>query len=384
MQRMKTTLLGEITPRQFLREYWQKKPLLVRQAIAGFQGLLAKPDLLRLATDGDVESRLVTRQKSNWQMQRGPFTKKQMTQLPVGDWTLLVQDLNHFVAAGRDLLRQFSFIPYARLDDLMVSYAVPGGGVGPHFDSYDVFLLQGAGERRWRISAQRDLTLAPDAPLKILKSFKAQQEWVLRPGDMLYLPPNIAHEGVAQSECWTYSIGFRAPSAQELAFNFLNFLQDELQIEGRYRDPDLRLPAHPGEIAKAMVRQTRRMLSKLSWNDETCARFLGIYLTEPKPTVFFTPPQQALSPAQFRRELSRYGIALDLKSRMLCHKRWIFINGECISAPTAAAGVLRELSDRWMIVPNSAADALSLNYLREWYDNGYLALRRENDNARHP
>ena len=376
--------LGGITPRQFLREYWQKKPLLVRQAIPGFQGLLSKPELLRLATDGDIESRLVTSQKNNWRMQHGPFTKKSLTQLPGTHWTLLMQDLNHFVAAGRDLLRQFSFIPYARLDDLMVSYAVRGGGVGPHFDSYDVFLLQGKGERRWRISTQGDLRLKADAPLKILKNFKAEQEWTLVPGDMLYLPPNIAREGVAQSDCWTYSIGFRAPSAQELAFNFLNFLQDELKLEGLYHDPDLSLSMHPGEIGSSMLRQTRRMLSKLSWNDATCARFLGIYLTEPKPQVFFTPPQHALSAAQFRRELSTHGIALHLKSRMLCHKHWIFINGECTTVPPGTAGVLRELSDRWMIMPNSATDRLSLKYLRQWYSNGYLALRRENDDARRP
>ena len=378
---MTTTLLGGMTPRQFLRDYWQKKPLLVRQAMPGFRGVVTKSALMGLAGDRDVESRLVTRQQGTWQMQRGPFSRPQVKRLPKTNWTVLVQDLNHFVAVGRDLLKKFSFIPYARLDDLMVSYAAPGGGVGPHFDSYDVFLLQGEGERRWRISAQRDLTLMPNVALKILKNFKAEQEWTLAPGDLLYLPPNIAHDGVAESECTTYSVGFRAPSAQELAFNFLNFLQDELKLEGMYSDPDLCAQGHPAEIGAAMVRQTARMLKKLAWDNDACARFLGNYLTEPKPHVFFTPPDEPMTLAQFRRELRARGITLNLKSRMLSHKKWVFINGECIGAPPAAAGLLRELCDRWMIAPNTTVDQASLRILHDWHDNGYLALPRENDNA---
>ncbi len=378
---MITTLLGGMTPQNFLRDYWQKKPLLVRQAIPGFRGVVTLPTLMSLAADRDVESRLVTQQQGKWQMARGPFLRPQWKRLPKTNWTVLVQDLNHFVAAGRDLLQHFSFIPYARLDDLMVSYAAPGGGVGPHFDSYDVFLLQGEGQRRWRISAQRDLTLAPNAALKILKNFKAEQEWTLGPGDLLYLPPNIAHEGVARSECTTYSIGFRAPSAQELAFNFLNFQQDELKLAGMYSDPDLRAQAHPAEIGNAMVRQTARMLRQLTWDNDTCARFLGNYLTEPKPHVYFTPPEESMTLAQFRRELRARGIALNLKSRILSHKKWVFINGECIVKPPGAPEVLRELCDRWMIAPDVAVDQASLRILHEWRDNGYLALRRENADA---
>ncbi len=374
---MLKTLLGGITARQFLREHWQKKPLLVRQAIPGFRGVLSTSELLRLAGAGDVESRLVTRRRRKWLLQRGPFSKSQFTQLPKKNWTVLVQDLNHFVAAGRELLRAFSFIPYSRLDDLMVSYATPGGGVGPHFDSYDVFLLQGKGARRWRISAQRDLTMAPNSPLNILKNFKSEHEWTLSPGDMLYLPPNFAHEGVAESECTTYSIGFRAPSAQELAFNFLNFLQDKLKLDGMYSDPDLRAQTHPAEISAAMVRQAARLLKGLDWNNESCAQFLGSYLTEPKSQVFFAAPEDPLDAAEFRREIAARGIALDLKSRMLSHKTWTFINGECISTPPSAAALLRELSDRWMIAPNKFIDQTSLRLLREWYVNGYLALRRE-------
>lgn len=371
------SLLGDLSPQKFLREYWQKKPLLVREALPGFRGVLPKLDILRLARDEDVESRLVTQQRGKWSMQRGPLTNSQIKQLPKFNCTILVQDLNHYVRAGRELLREFSFIPYARLDDLMVSYALPGGGVGPHFDSYDVFLLQGMGERRWRISTQSDLTLRPNLPLKILKNFIPEQEWVLQPGDMLYLPPNVAHEGIAVSECTTYSIGFRAPSAQELTFNFLNFLQDELQVAGMYADPDLRSQSAPGEISAAMIRRVGKMLTKLRWDNAVCAQFLGSYLTEPKPNVFFDPPDHPLTLSGFRREVARHGIALAQKSRMLSHGIWTFINGERIETPAPAAALLRELCDRWMISPNQVIDPIGLKLLHEWYRHGYLALRRK-------
>ena len=374
---MTNQLLGGMTPRQFLRDHWQKKPLLVRQAIPGFRGVVSTSEILDLAGDENVESRLVRQQRGHWSMQRGPLSRAQLKRLPKFNWTVLVQDLNHFVSAGRELLREFSFIPYARLDDLMVSHAMPGGGVGPHFDSYDVFLLQGAGTRRWRVSTQQDLTLRPNVPLKILKNFKPEQEWVLAPGDMLYLPPNVAHEGVAQTQCTTYSIGFRAPSAQELAFNFLNFLQDELQLTGMYSDPDLRLQNAPGEIKVAMIRRIAQMLKQLRWDNDSCARFLGTYLTEPKPHVLFEPPRMPLSLAPFRRAVMKHGIELALKSRMLSHGRWTFINGESIETPQAATALLRELCDRWMISPKQEIDPSGWKLLHEWYRHGYLALRRE-------
>ena len=374
---MTNQLLGGMTPRQFLRDHWQKKPLLVRQAIPGFRGVVSTSEILDLAGDENVESRLVRQQRGQWSMQRGPLSRAQLKRLPKFNWTVLVQDLNHFVSAGRELLREFSFIPYARLDDLMVSHAMPGGGVGPHFDSYDVFLLQGAGTRRWRVSTQQDLTLRPNVPLKILKNFKPEQEWVLAPGDMLYLPPNVAHEGVAQTQCTTYSIGFRAPSAQELAFNFLNFLQDELQLTGMYSDPDLRLQNAPGEIKVAMIRRIAQMLKQLRWDNDSCARFLGTDLTEPKPHVLFEPPHQPLSLAPFRRAVMKHGIELALKSRMLSHGRWTFINGESIETPQAATALLRELCDRWMISPKQEIDPSGWKLLHEWYRHGYLALRRE-------
>ena len=188
-------LLGNISPAQFLAEYWQKKPLLIKQAIPHFKGLLDANELAGLACEDEVQSRIVQFKKSQWSVKSGPFDERDFAKLGKNDWTLLVQSVNHYLPEAADLLAQFHFIPHARLDDLMVSYAPKGGGVGAHVDSYDVFLLQGSGHRNWKISEQTDLSLVEGAPLRILKNFKAEQEWVLEAGDMLYLPPQIAHWG---------------------------------------------------------------------------------------------------------------------------------------------------------------------------------------------
>ena len=200
---MDKTLLGGLSPRIFLRDYWQKKPLLIRAAVPGFNGLLERDELFALARDEDVESRFIAHDASGWQFERGPLPGSLLKRPKSKPWTVLVQGLNLLLPEADALMRRFSFIPYARLDDLMVSYATNGGGVGPHFDSYDVFLLQGTGRRRWQISAQKDLSLLDGAPLRILRNFVPEQEWVLEPGDMLYLPPHYAHDGVAEGECTT-------------------------------------------------------------------------------------------------------------------------------------------------------------------------------------
>jgi 50S ribosomal protein L16 3-hydroxylase len=374
---MKSTLLGGMTPRQFLRGHWQKKPLLVRQAIPGFKGIVSRAKLLAFARHPDAQSRLISHRRGKWRLEHGPFSKTRLEHLPKSNWTILIQDLNHFVDAGVALLRQFSFIPYARLDDLMMSYAAPGGGVGPHFDSYDVFLLQGEGTRRWRISAQTDLSLAPDLPLKILRNFRAEQEWVLHPGDMLYLPPGYSHEGVAQTDCATYSIGFRALSAQELVFNFLSHVQDELALEGIYADPNLGLQRQPAEISRAMVKNVAQAIRRLSWGDDDYVHFLGKYLTEPKSNVFFSPRDAKPDKAEFRRRVLRGGAALDRKSRMLTHGSWAFMNGDRIAVSPQSGALLRELSDQWIIRPGSKIDGESLVLLYAWYCAGYLQLRSE-------
>jgi 50S ribosomal protein L16 3-hydroxylase len=284
--------LGGLTPKVFLRDYWQKQPLLIRDALPGFKGLLTRDALISLAYSEEAQSRLVVQRNGRWQLKHGPLDDRDFARLPEKQWTLLVQDVNHFLPSARELLSKFRFIPHARLDDLMVSYAPKGGGIGPHFDSYDVFLLQGLGARRWQISAQLDDAFIEDAPLRILKNFYPEQEWVLEAGDMLYLPPKYAHNGIAEDDCMTYSIGFRAPSHEELMTQFLVFLQDRVSAPGRYADPGLQLQSHPSVLSPAMLSQVRTILNKIKWNQNDVEDFLGIYLSEPKPHVFFEQPEK--------------------------------------------------------------------------------------------
>lgn len=376
---MKTSaLLGGLSPEQFLSDYWQKKPLLVRQAIPGFpgvSGLSSREQLLALACSDEAEARLVECSNGSWSLISGPFQPRTFKRRAKGPWTVLVQGVNLMLAEGDRLIREFDFIPQARLDDLMVSYAVDGGGVGPHVDNYDVFLLQGMGRRRWKIGAARDRTLIEGMPLKILKNFRPSQEWLLEPGDLLYLPPQWAHDGTAEGECMTYSIGFRAPPAQELAEQFLVHLQDHIRIPGRYRDPDLRLQKHPAEIGAAMIAQVEEMLAKIRWNRATVKDFLGRALTEPKPQVYFDPQQAPISPRQFARQCEQRGLRLDPKTQLLFAGTRFYINGEPCKVAQGDRGVLRRLADRRELAAGPGLSETALDLLYDWYRYGFLALR---------
>ena len=368
----KIRLLGGISPDDFLRDYWQKKPLLIREALPDFRGLLDADELIDLACQEDTQSRLVTRRNGEWEVRHGPFAPRAFARLPKKSWTLLVQDVNHFLPAARELLLKFNFIPHSRLDDLMVSYAPEEGGVGPHFDSYDVFLLQGTGRRRWRISAQQDRTLVAAAPLKILQDFRPEQEWVLEPGDMLYLPPGYAHDGVATESCMTYSIGFRAPTYQELATQFLVHLQDSCEMAGMYEDPDLRIQTHPGRISSAMLDQINAALDRIEWDKVEVERFIGMYLTEPKPHVFFTPPSEPISEREFAHRIRKGKLQLDLKSRLLFRGNRIFLNGDVYEVGKTAQRILGELADRLALSPVGDIDAEAQGLLYQWYLDGYV------------
>lgn len=364
------TLLGGLDAGRFLAEYWQKKPLLIRGALPGFQGLLSPEELAGLACEDGVESRLVLQQKTAWRLEQGPFDEDSFLHLPPAGWTLLVQNVNHYLPEAAALLQLFDFIPHARLDDLMVSYAPDGGGVGPHFDSYDVFLLQGQGKRLWRISEQQDLALVEDAPLRILKHFETEQEWLLEPGDMLYLPPHVAHWGTAVGNAMTYSIGFRAPAAQELATQFLGYLQERIRLQGMYADPGLALQAHPAEIGTAMVAQVARLLQDVRWQEQDVARFLGSYLSEPKPHVVFDAPR-AKSRAAFRRQLQQKGICLALQSQMLFQGAYGYLNGEEFEMPASRRHALQQLADARCLPPDDFADDALVAMLHQWYLAGY-------------
>jgi 50S ribosomal protein L16 3-hydroxylase len=276
--------------------------------------------------------------------------------------------------AARALLDRFAFIPYARLDDVMVSYAPAGGGVGPHFDDYDVFLLQGAGRRRWRVSRQRDLELVERAPLKLLRRFRPQREWTLGPGDLLYLPPRYAHDGVAVGgDCITYSIGFRAPAARDLAAHFLEYLQDNLSLSGIYRDPGLRPQRRPGRIGDDFVRKAVGFLERIRWSRSDVTRFLGSHLTEPKAQVVFRRPRQPLSRKVFAAGITRRGVRLAAQTRMLYRGSTIFINGEAVPGGSLLAG----LADRRSLPPRARISRATGDLLYRWYRAGYISLSDE-------
>src|SRR4051794_7084009 len=320
-------MLGDVSPRTFMRKHWQKAPLLVREAVPSFTGVLAREDILQLACRDDVESRLVRRHGERWSLTHGPFDRATLDALPARRWTLLVQGVNLHVDAADALLRRFSFVPYARLDDLMVSYAMPDGGVGPHVDAYDVFLLQGFGRRRWRYGRQRDHAFRPDLPLRILQSFTPQHDAVLAPGDMLYLPPEHAHDGIAIDECTTYSIGFRAPAGAQLASAFLNYLQDHLDVQGRYRDPHAPPALEPARVPTSMQRAMDRMVREVRWPAPDVQRFIGMWLSEPKPLVHFQAPRTALTAMRFRDRAHRAGVRLHRGTILLYDDRHWFVNG---------------------------------------------------------
>lgn len=367
-------LLGGLPPRHFLARHWQKKPLLVRAALPGFSGVLTLAQLVRLACRDDVQSRLVIRNARGWEAHEGPFQRSLCHGLPARGWSLLVHEVDRFLPAARTLLERFSFVPYARLDDLMVSYAAPGGGVGPHYDSYDVFLLQGHGRRRWRISHQSDSALVANAPLKLLRDFHPQQEWVLEPGDMLYLPPGWAHDGVALDSCMTYSIGFRAPAWQELGVYFLRFLEDRLELKGLYQDPGLKPQDGPARIARSMVQEVARRMGGIRWSAADVVRFLGQYLTEPKAHVVFAPPRRRLLLTAFAERARRNGVCLELRSQMLYFGDLFFINGETVEAKGRARTSLRRMADtrRLELVDTTQRGLVAL--LHQWYGSGYLGL----------
>lgn len=363
---MVQNILGGMSIKHFLKHYWQKKPLFIRQAFPQFKSFVDKQDLMTLSTQDDVLSRLVINKNNIWGLMEGPFKKSDFKKID-GKWTLLVQGINHFLPEGQALLTQFNFIPYARLDDLMISYASPGGGVGPHLDSYDVFLLQGNGQRLWQISNQKNTTLKTDVPLKILKKFKSTEEWVLDPGDMLYLPPNYAHHGVAIDECITYSIGFRAPSHNELVFQYLGYLQNHFQIEGIYQDLDLSYSKEPAKINTQMITKVKQVIQKIEFND--IEKFLGNYLTEPKPNLYISSPEHTLTLSQFTKHIKKFGITLDLKVCMLYTKNNVYINGECYSINN---NLLKELANIRQLESVSTKSKLLIALLYDWYQLGYI------------
>lgn len=365
-------LLGGLSPAQFMKRHWQKQPLLVRQALPGVQPPIDRAGLAALAASDEVESRLVAQQPGDrWTLRPGPIPKLPAWSKP--QWTLLVQGLDLHVDAAHDLLGRFRFVPEARLDDLMLSYASEGGGVGPHFDSYDVFLIQVSGRRHWRIGRLGVSTsgaLREDVPLKVLADFEPEQDFVLEPGDMLYLPPGWAHDGVAVGgDCMTASVGFRSPWRGELANELLVRLTDDDEEAPRgdrmYVDPRQAATAEPGRIPEALTAFAREAVLKAVAQPLALERALGEALTEPKPRVFFEPGD-ALPPGR--------GARLSPRTRMMYDAAHVFINGQSFRAGGRDATLMRRLADRRTL---SVAEVARLSegardLLDQWTEDGWI------------
>ncbi len=364
-----TALLGGLSPAQFMRRHWQRKPLLVRQAVPGATPPLGRAALLALAGNEDVESRLLDRAGGAWALRQGPLPRRSLPPLTLPGWTLLVQGLDLHVEAARALLDRFRFVPDARLDDLMISYASDGGGVGPHFDSYDVFLLQVHGRRRWRIGRQRDRSVLPGLPLKILASFEPEHDWVLEPGDLLYLPPGWAHDGAAVgNDCMTCSVGMRVPGRDELARSVLQRALDEAEAPDQdhlYRDAQQPATMEPGRIPLKLAAFALDAVARFVADPQGLACALGEVLSEPKPRVCFEAATQA--------KLNR-GVRLDRRSRMLYDDERVYLNGESYRAGGRDARAMQSLADRRCLgaaaVARLSPDAVEL--LAEWVCAGWV------------
>jgi 50S ribosomal protein L16 3-hydroxylase len=330
--------LAHFDAEAFLRDCWQKKPLLIRNAWAEWSNPLDPDDLAGLACEDEVESRLVERAGDAWNVADGAFPEERLEALDPSHWTLLVQAVDQFVPAVAALIEPFRFVPDWRIDDVMVSLAANGGGVGPHFDQYDVFLVQGLGRRRWRIGPKCDATsgLLPHDELRLLADFETVEEHVLEPGDILYVPPGVAHDGVAESDdCMTYSIGFRAPSRSELLSHFCDHLMDSLVDDDRYADPDLRRQANPGEIAPAALARLQAMVLDTVQDSDAFARWFGAYITAPKYPELDWAPDEPVGQGELRRRLgageplcrnsaSRFSFIREGADHLL-----LFVDGQC-------------------------------------------------------
>ena len=393
---LSTPLLGGLSPDVFMRRHWQKKPLLIRAALADSihalpttqdtAPVVTRAQVFALAANEMVESRLIVHRAAGWTMRQGPFKRSALPPLKQPRWTLLVQGLDLHLSAARELIERFRFVPDARLDDVMVSFASDGGGVGPHVDSYDVFLLQLEGKRRWRIGRVTDPALVPNVPLKILANFVPEQEWLLEPGDMLYLPPGWGHDGVAEGECLTASIGFRAAGREQLAREVLQRALDAaepIERDPLYRDPKQAATDAPGRIPAALQEFASDAIARTLADARWLACALGEVLSEPKPGVWFGAPQDeaqqtagasADSPEIAAPVAPTAGVSLDRRTRMLYDDWHVFINGESFQAAGRDATLMRRLADQRVLSARdfAALSAPARDLLDDWLAAGWM------------
>lgn len=369
----------------FLRDYWQKRPLLIRDPWQLWQNPLSPDELAGLACEDHVESRLITQSSDDWNAEHGPLPETRFGELGKSPWTLLVQAVDHHVPDVAALIEPFRFIPNWRIDDVMVSFASDGGGVGPHFDHYDVFLIQGLGRRRWQIGGMCDdqTTLRSHEDLLLLAEFEAAEEWILNPGDMLYIPPGIAHNGVAVgTDCMTYSIGFRSPSRKELIGNWCDDLLPEMTDDDRYCDADLTVQANPGEIRETAIDRLHAMLTEKLADREAFARWFGEYSSTPRYPETDWRPEQPIETKHLRglmsedhpllrNPASRFSFVREGEDKLL-----LFVDGECFPCADETAALAELLCAKEQFVINSEWQALEavLELLSALYNRGSLAF----------
>ncbi len=382
-------MLGGLTATEFMRDYWQKRPLLVKQAFPGLKPPVSTSDLKKLSKRDDVQSRLILQEQGQWQLEHGPLTKLPGANKP--DWTLLIQSLDIHDDSASALLHRFNFMPAARLDDLMVSIATQGGGVGPHFDSYDVFLIQAQGQRHWKFGQQKDLSLIGGLPLKILKNFKPQEDAVLEPGDMLYLPPHAAHDGISLSnDCMTLSVGFRAPDMATLAQGMLEAAAEQIaarehgatspmadpplpgvNLSARFCDPGQPAVVEPALLPERLIQACVESVKRLRFDQALASRFLGCWLTEPNPMAVFDP---ANDPVDLQ---PGYKLVLDRRTRMLYQGQMFFVNGEL--APIKPNALVKKLAnDRELTLTPANLSKMPDSVqqcLLDWLDAGWIKIQ---------
>jgi 50S ribosomal protein L16 3-hydroxylase len=380
-----------MSPAQFLRNYWQKQPLLIRGMFGGDFSPISPNDLAGLACEEAALSRIVTRdaRRDRWLVRNGPFTAKDFAKLSDNHWTLLVQDVDKWDADVAALLERFSFIPSWRIDDVMISYATDGGGVGAHIDQYDVFLVQGLGQRRWRISTATDAPreFREDSELKLLRDFAPTHEWVLNPGDALYLPPGIAHDGVAIGKCMTYSIGMRAPAQAELLLDLAEFLAESLTQEMRYTDADLTPARASGEIDDAALRRVVAAIPQFAQLDKnTLAHWFGCFITRYRSAQLAAAPTRALTMAALQKRLPHSILLRNPFSRYAWRRKGraaeLFVAGDAWDCPLRFARLIagsREIDGNDAMV--ACADRGAWQTLAALIDAGHVQLARRRRSA---
>lgn len=387
------TLLGGLSPQQFLAEHWQKKPLLIRGAYPGFTSPLPPEEFLGLACEEEVESRLVIEKGGTkpWELRRGPFSEEMFAKLPPTHWTALIQEAHKYVPELSLLLEDFRFIPNWRIDDIMVSISPQHGSVGPHFDYYDVFLLQGEGRKRWQIATVTPDTgnCLPDTELRILRDFTPEQEWILEPGDMLYLPPGVAHHGVATDDVsLTFSVGFRSPSEAEFVQGYLEQVMSQLRTDTYYSDPDLTLQQHPGEIAVPARERVREIIRNIPLDDDSIDRWFGRFVTEAKSGTAPEPLEDPCDNEEFmtqfrtcqtlwRNEYSRFAYVPQDNGGAL-----LYAGGQEYQLGPTLAWLAPWITDQRMLplsddIANKLKNPTAQSLLTQLYNDGHIDFGEE-------